>query len=160
MNYTDFLDIEELKAQVNSMNNRARAVNAFGTVTVGILRDRIYESAGKCEWCAVSIVEQAFEVDHIVPLNRSGTNTPENLAIACPSCNRSKSHLHPPRFAQEVYARTGILTPLLERIFEHYEIDARTQKSLFDLVEKGTVANKPDDDRPDEPPPYIWGNTE
>ncbi len=157
MNYTDFLDIEELKAQVNAMNNRARTLNAFGTVTVSILRDRIYESAGKCEWCAVSIVEEAFEVDHIVPLNRSGTNTPENLAIACPTCNRRKSAMHPPRFAQEVYARTGILTALLERIFSHYEIDAKRQRSLFDLMEEDSVSIEADDDKPDETPPYIWG---
>lgn len=158
MNYTDFLEIEELKAQINSMNNRARTLNAFGTVTISILRDRIYESAGKCEWCAESLVGKAFEVDHIVPLNRAGKNTPENLAIACPACNRRKSSMHPPRFAQEVYARTGILTPLLERIFSDYDIEARTQKSLFDLLDGDSAPLIANEDTADEQPPYIWGN--
>lgn len=158
MNYTDFLDSDELKALASSMNSRARAVNASGTVALAILRDRIYASGGKCEWCNVSLVGEAFEVDHILPLNRAGTNIADNLAIACPTCNRRKSDLHPPRFAQEIYARTGIMTSLLEGIFTEYKIDPQKQKSLFDTNEEETASITGEDDVSDEPPPYIWGN--
>lgn len=158
MNYTDFLDPDELKALASSMNSRARAVNAKGTVTLTILRDRIYESGGKCEWCNVSLVGQAFEVDHILPLNRAGNNTADNLAIACPTCNRSKSDFHPPRFAQQVYARTGMMTPLLAQVFQDYKIEAKTQKSLFGTKEDESVTITGEEDIPDEAPPYIWGN--
>jgi len=32
-----------------------------------------------------------FTVDHIIPLARGGTDTPDNLALACFHCNRRKS---------------------------------------------------------------------
>lgn len=31
-----------------------------------------------------------FEVEHIIPLSREGTNSQENLALACRSCNLRK----------------------------------------------------------------------
>lgn len=158
MNYTDFLDSDELKKLANSMNSRAITVKANGTVTLTILRDRIYTSGGKCEWCSISLVGEAFEVDHILPLNRAGTNTADNLAIACPNCNRRKSDLHPPRFAQEIYARTGIMTPLLAQLFSDYNIDPQKQKSFFDTDEEDVTSIATEDDISDEPPPYIWGN--
>lgn len=40
--------------------------------------------------CAYCDSTQQIEIDHIVPLARGGTHTPENLAPACRSCNRSK----------------------------------------------------------------------
>jgi hypothetical protein len=30
-------------------------------------------------------------IDHVVPLARGGSNDPDNLALACPHCNRRKS---------------------------------------------------------------------
>jgi hypothetical protein len=49
--------------------------------------------AGRCEYCHAP--EQAFnfpfEVDHILPQARDGSDTMENLALACDSCNTFKS---------------------------------------------------------------------
>lgn len=40
-----------------------------------------------CVYCGST---ENIEIDHIVPLSRGGTHTPENLAPACRPCNRSK----------------------------------------------------------------------
>jgi hypothetical protein len=48
----------------------------------GILDDRV------CAYCGSD--EGPFEVDHIVPLAKGGTDDPRNLACACRTCNRSK----------------------------------------------------------------------
>jgi HNH endonuclease len=159
MIYDDFLDDDELKTYVQSINSRAKALKKKGRVTVFSLRHRIYDSGGKCEWCTVSIVKKPFEVDHIVSLSSDGDNEEDNLAVACPNCNRIKATKHPARFAQEIYARTGIMTPLLQRILDDYDIEATVQKSLFDTLDtdKNTPTISPHDDSDDDPPPYIWG---
>ncbi len=41
-----------------------------------------------CAYCGCT--SGPFEVDHITPVSRGGTNDPENLTCACRSCNRSK----------------------------------------------------------------------
>lgn len=44
---------------------------------------------GLCAYCGHPY-GQAFEVDHVIPLAKGGTNWPYNIVIACPRCNRSK----------------------------------------------------------------------
>lgn len=41
-----------------------------------------------CQYCGVKDVP--FEIDHILPVAKGGTNDIKNLATACKSCNRSK----------------------------------------------------------------------
>ncbi|MBM3992634.1 MAG: HNH endonuclease [Planctomycetes bacterium] len=47
----------------------------------------------RCEYCRMhqSLQGATFHVEHIVPQSAGGTSDPENLAIACPSCNLQKS---------------------------------------------------------------------
>ena len=150
MLYNDFLNSDELEAYAKAINSRSKREQ----ISAESLRHRILESAGKCDWCTVSLVQQEFEIDHIIALSSGGSNSSENLALACPDCNRSKASKHPARFAQETFARTGIMTPLLQRVLNYYEAEARVQKSLFDTAEeKPKFSEKPSTD---EPPPYIW----
>jgi hypothetical protein len=55
---------------------------------------RVAERAGhRCEYCRApeAIFNFPFEVEHINPLRRGGTNDDSNLALACRSCNLLKS---------------------------------------------------------------------
>lgn len=44
-----------------------------------------------CFYCATPLNEKA-EVDHKTPLSRGGSNWPDNLCLACLTCNRDKSN--------------------------------------------------------------------
>lgn len=46
-----------------------------------------------CEYCHVSEQFQyvAFTIEHVIPLNKNGADTLDNLALACFHCNRKKS---------------------------------------------------------------------
>lgn len=47
---------------------------------------------GLCEYCRLPEAASglAFSVDHIVAKQHRGPSTPDNLALACPACNRHK----------------------------------------------------------------------
>lgn len=50
------------------------------------------QQEGKCRGCGVAFEFRHFEVDHIVPQSRGGTDHPENLQLLCGSCNRIKGN--------------------------------------------------------------------
>jgi 5-methylcytosine-specific restriction endonuclease McrA len=68
---------------------RAIKLNAPGAYTLADIQERLEEQAWMCVYCHEPL-EADYHVDHIVPLIRGGDNGPENLAIACPTCNLSK----------------------------------------------------------------------
>ena len=47
----------------------------------------------RCEYCHApeGIFNLPFEVEHVIPLSRDGTDGETNLALACRSCNLHKS---------------------------------------------------------------------
>jgi len=57
------------------------------------LRRAVLERAGgRCEYCSYpqALSFLAFEVEHIVAEKHGGATTADNLALACPYCNRFK----------------------------------------------------------------------
>lgn len=57
----------------------------------GSLRYNIIARAGgRCEACGISAEEKALEVDHIIPVNKGGSNDESNLQALCYSCNAQK----------------------------------------------------------------------
>lgn len=48
----------------------------------------------RCEYCKAPevVFNFPFEVEHIVPLSRQGSNDDANLALACRSCNLRKGN--------------------------------------------------------------------
>ena len=54
---------------------------------------RIWKRAGdRCEYCLIpqSAFPVPFQVDHILAEKHGGQTVPDNLALACPHCNRFK----------------------------------------------------------------------
>lgn len=68
---------------------RARVANAEGSFTQAELRALFGQQRGLCWWCGVKL-EQGFHADHRVPLAKGGTNSINNIVLACPKCNLSK----------------------------------------------------------------------
>ncbi len=146
MRYDDFLDQDELARYARALNQRARKHGVTRQLAAAELQDLILSSGGQCAWCGASVVNQPFELDHVISLATGGKHAPENLVVACPSCNRHKATRSPAQFASMLIARRGSVTPLIQRILDYYGIAPLRQKSLFD------------DDSP--PPPasdgYTW----
>ena len=156
MIYQDYLDPQALQRYATNMNGRAKRVKAIGKLTVDSIRDRIFESGGCCEWCGVELVNQDFELDHVLSLSHQGKNTPDNLVVSCPDCNRRKSGKHPARFAAEIYNETQQQTMLISAIMRQYDLTPTAQLSLF---ETDSTESKPTIERDDEStatPPYKW----
>jgi 5-methylcytosine-specific restriction endonuclease McrA len=79
-------------------NRRARKAAAGGHHTTADVRAQYARQRGRCYWCGRRVGEK-YHVDHVIPLAKGGTNGPENLVIACPSCNCSKGARHPMEWA-------------------------------------------------------------
>lgn len=54
------------------------------------LAELLDKQDGKCAYCHVELTPSNVQVDHMVPLSRSGPNTLDNLALACKDCNMIK----------------------------------------------------------------------
>jgi hypothetical protein len=129
--YQDILDSSALEQYALALNSRAGQARAKGRLTVDELRDRVLASAGRCEWCGLSLVNSEFELDHVLSLKQGGANRAANLVVACPDCNRRKGLKHPARFAAEIHLETGRKTELLRRVSQRYGIEPVRQMSLF-----------------------------
>lgn len=63
---------------------------------------RLLEAQGhKCNYCTTDLGD-GYEVDHIQPISRGGSNWPSNLQILCKDCNRRKWCKDPIEFAKEM----------------------------------------------------------
>ena len=70
----------------------------------------VYARAGdRCEFCKMHQALQgaSFHVEHVIPSVRGGLTQPENLALACPSCNLHKSDR-----TEVVDPQNGVVVPL------------------------------------------------
>lgn len=53
----------------------------------------------RCEYCG-GFCERNFHFDHRLPVSRGGINHPDNLCIACPTCNFSKGSMTDAEFME------------------------------------------------------------
>lgn len=73
------------------------------------LRQLVTERAnGRCEYCRYpqEAALLAFEMEHIIAEKHGGTTEAQNLALACPYCNRAKG-----TDLGSLDPQTGLLTP-------------------------------------------------
>lgn len=70
---------------------RAREYNSKGSFTRYTIENLYVKQRGKCAICEKYLCGK-FEVDHIIPLSKGGTNSKENIQLLCVTCNRVKSN--------------------------------------------------------------------
>ena len=86
------------------------------------LRRLVVDRAGwRCEYChsPAAFSTQPFEVDHIIPRNKNGLTSSENLALAC-GCNSykgDKTHARDPQTGRTV----PLFHPRRQRWSRHFE---------------------------------------
>lgn len=44
----------------------------------------------RCAYCRVQLDKKSYQIDHMVPMSRGGTNVRENLTACCEACNYKK----------------------------------------------------------------------
>ncbi len=69
---------------------RARVLGADGSYRREDIDRLRTEQGGLCVACRGDLEQLGYNVDHIHPLSRGGSNNPDNLQLLCPTCNRSK----------------------------------------------------------------------
>lgn len=81
-------------------------------------------AAHRCEYCLAPevIFNFPFEIEHIIPLSRGGTDEESNLALACRSCNIHKSN-HLTGIDESTGNETPLFNPRQDRWEEHFQID-------------------------------------
>jgi 5-methylcytosine-specific restriction endonuclease McrA len=87
-----------IKARIQR-NRRARKRLAGGEHTHEDIAEILIKQKYKCAYCRKSL-RKKYQVDHIVPLARGGTNRRNNIQLTCEKCNHSKYAKDPLLFAQ------------------------------------------------------------
>jgi 5-methylcytosine-specific restriction endonuclease McrA len=102
-------------ARARAANGKRKALmrGADGSYRMKDISRLYFAQGGLCH-CGIPL--DNFDIDHIIPLSRRGTNWPWNLQLLCPPCNARKSNKMPTW--QEIFtARPNLLTlPSLTRI--------------------------------------------
>ena len=78
-----------MERRANWQAYRARKQAAGGVCTKKDVAYQYKAQKGHCYYCARKVGSE-YHVDHVIPLSRGGSNSPENIVIACPECNTSK----------------------------------------------------------------------
>lgn len=73
---------------------RARKHGTVGRYSSADVASMLMAQKGLCAYCRKDI-QKAFEVDHVIPFCRGGTNNRNNLQLTCGPCNRSKGGRDP-----------------------------------------------------------------
>jgi 5-methylcytosine-specific restriction endonuclease McrA len=72
------------------------------------LKDIVYgKFMGKCAYCGMELLtddgERCFQIDHIIPQSKGGTNSIENLFPACGYCNCQKRTMSLEKFRKVLF---------------------------------------------------------
>lgn len=56
---------------------------------------------GHCHYCGIDLGSGPWNIDHVIPRSKGGTNHMENLVASCIPCNRAKSDTMPPTMPRQ-----------------------------------------------------------
>lgn len=92
------------KDAVNVQNRRAKLKNAGGKIKTAEVLELYEKQKGRCALCGIRISKSGknkYNMDHIIPLVKGGSNWISNIQLTCRPCNQSKGPLDPIEFAQK-----------------------------------------------------------
>lgn len=93
------------KARAKNHHRRARILGNGGAYTVDDIERIYFQQRGCCAYCRDALVGK-FQIDHIKPISKGGTNNPSNIQLLCDKvgggCNQKKRDKDPIDFAQSL----------------------------------------------------------
>lgn len=84
--HRDHPELCRIRASKRRALKKAYQGQHYTVVDVAVLFE---QQEGLCAYCHEPLA--SYHVDHIVPLSRGGGNGADNICLACPACNMSKS---------------------------------------------------------------------
>lgn len=97
----------------------------------------------RCEYCHAPelVFNFPFEVEHIIPLCRQGTNDEANLALACRSCNLRKG-IRISGIAPDANTEVRFFHPRQNQWNEHFQVETESGIVMgITAVGKVTIEN-------------------
>lgn len=81
----------------------------------------VSRARGCCEYCAsqASFATQSFSIEHVIPLDKGGPTTLDNLALACQGCNNHK-HVKTEGFDPVGKVYVPLFNPRHQRWCDHF----------------------------------------
>lgn len=77
--------------RTQKVRRKALIRNALGSFTTKQISKMHDEQQGCCAYCSAAL-NGYYEIEHVIPLSRGGSNHIENIALVCRSCNRQKNN--------------------------------------------------------------------
>lgn len=95
--------------RMRSIYHRRRALHmsAAGSFTADDIAAKLHKQNNHCFWCDGDMADQPT-IDHYIPLSKGGSNFPENIVMACRSCNSSKRDKMPDEFIAYLKTKTAL----------------------------------------------------
>lgn len=76
--------------RVKNCNYSKRSKTAGGILSLDIISKLKVIQNGVCVYCGININTNPYELDHIIPFNKGGLNTDDNVQLLCYDCNKKK----------------------------------------------------------------------
>jgi 5-methylcytosine-specific restriction endonuclease McrA len=95
-------------AQAARQRRRARARNAEGTHSAEDILKMVHDQDNFCNYCGVSFETVPYQIDHIIPLSKGGSNWPDNLQLLCGRCNSKKRAKLPEELDESFFASLSL----------------------------------------------------
>jgi 5-methylcytosine-specific restriction endonuclease McrA len=87
--------------KVKEKRHRRRAKKNGCVVAKADIQQIIEKSGGLCGICRTFVPEEFRHIDHIIPLDKGGPHSQDNLQLLCYRCNQSKGAKMPQDVVQE-----------------------------------------------------------
>jgi hypothetical protein len=95
-----WLAANKLRTRVYVENRRVRKLANGGSHTAEQIEALYIRQRERCAGCNKSI-RKYYEIDHIIPITRGGSNNISNIQLLCLPCNRTKHNKPPEKWARE-----------------------------------------------------------
>lgn len=87
----DYGAVRPIQRAVKNAHRTAKRLGVLSTLTEDEWRLVVYTLNQTCTYCGKKMDILSLTMDHVVPMSKGGTNTVDNVTVACLSCNVIKS---------------------------------------------------------------------